>query len=242
MRNTILYSLFFLGFPPFVWSQTQGNMHLFEVSYNGAGGSAEIRQKTEYINRIGLGYSYQWNKKSIGIQYHFLFGDYVGADLFAALRTSEGLLIASDGSLTDVSVFLRGNSFYASIGRLLPLQNNNFLGFNFCAGALQNRLIIRSLGSTLPFLSSEMVKGYDQFSLGPSLKQELRLTHLGPKRRINFYVGFFVEEAFLKNLRKYNYFNNTVNDAWHFNFLFGIQAGWIIPLYTTDKKEEEFID
>ncbi len=216
-------------------------MHLFDVSYSGSGGNAEVGQKTNYINRIGVGYSYQRNKMSFGLQYHFMFGDYSGKDIFAAMRTSEGLFIASDGSLTDISVLFRGNGLYATVGRVFPLTATNNINLNFCAGALQNNLAIRSLGSSLPFLFPDNIKGYDQFSMGPSVKQEVRWTHLGADKRINFYVGLFAEEAFLKNLRKYNYFNNAADEAWHFNFMFGVQAGWIIPVYIGE-KEEEYID
>ena len=241
MRISLLFLVFFIGSFPVGRAQTQGNMDLFDVSYSGGGGNAEVSQKTTYINRMGAGYSYLGNKMSFGLQYHFLFGDYSGPDIFAALRTSEGLFIASDGSLTNVSVFYRGNSFYASIGRVFPVKSGDLIGLNFCAGALQNKLAIKSLGGTLPFLSSESIKGYDQFSIGPSVKQEIRWTHLGAKKRVNFYVALFGEEAFLKNLRKYNYFNTSADEAWHFNFMFGIQAGWIIPVYANN-DDEEFID
>ncbi|MCX6181763.1 MAG: hypothetical protein NT150_07540 [Bacteroidetes bacterium] len=241
MSRSLFFCLFFICAFSVGRAQTQGNTHLFDLSYSGAWGNGEVAQKSTYINRIGVGYSYKLNKLTMGLQYYFLFGDYAGPDIFAALRTSEGLFIASDGSLTDVAVFFRGNGFYASIGRAIPLKVNDFLGLNFCAGALQNRLAIRSLGSTLPFLSSESIKGYDQYSLGPSVKQEIRWTHLGPKKRINFYLELFAEEALLKNLRKYNYFNGAADESWHFNFMFGIQAGWIIPVYANN-DEEEFID
>jgi hypothetical protein len=241
MRISLIFLLFFIGLFSFVRSQTKGDIHLFDVSYSGSGGNAEVSQKTSYINRIGVGYSYQRKKMSFGLQYHFMFGDYSGKDIFGAMRTSEGLFIASDGSLTDISVFFRGNSLYASVGRILPFSLQNNISLNFSAGVLQNNLAIRSLGSSLPFLSADNIKGYDQFSMGPSVKQEIRWTHLGANKRINFYMALFVEEAFLKNLRKYNYFNNSTDEAWHFNFMFGIQAGWIIPMYIGE-KEEEYID
>ncbi|MFM7022077.1 MAG: hypothetical protein ACKOXB_03800 [Flavobacteriales bacterium] len=212
-------------------------MYLFDLSYGGGSGNGEVTAKTAYINRMGAGYTFVGKKMSFGLQYHFLFGEYSGEDIFAAFRTSEGLFIADDGGLSDVSVFYRGNALYAHVGKPFRIKENNVLTVNCGAGFLQNNLLARSLGGNLPFLSDENMKGYDQFSFGPSLKQEIRWTYLGPERRINFYVGLFAEEAFLKNLRNYNYFNNTVDAARHFTFLYGIQAGWVIPLYTDNDTD-----
>ena len=225
-----------------VIAQTLVDRHFFELSYTALSGNTKFTQKSAFVSAVGMAYSYETKRNIIyELQYRFLFGNYSGPDLFTALRTQQGLLIAVDGSLTDVSILYSGNSLCFNIGKNWSLTTNSELQFLLGMGLYQEVLSLRSLGATLPFLVNGMSKGYDQLSMGPSFRQALRWRHLGAQKRINYSVGIFVEQAFLRNLRKFNYFNYTADEAQHFNLMFGLQLAWIIPAFTAS-KEEFFID
>jgi len=205
--------------------------HLFHVHYAGAAGNHEIRNKTKYINKLGSTYSFQINNFSLGIDYHFLFGYYQGIDLFQSLRTSEGMLISDNGSLINTETYFRGNQLHIIGGKMFPANSLTSFQFNIGLGFLHHFLHITTLDGKMAYLSKNNLKGYDQLSFGPSLLQELRINHFGEKQRINYYIQLFAQEAFMQNLRKYNYFEASADTKTHFNFIFGLQVGWLIPLF-----------
>jgi hypothetical protein len=239
MKISVFSLLFLVNSFGSIVAQTLGDSHFFDLSYSGLSGNAKVIAKSNFISAVGLAYTYETKGNIVfELQYRFLFGNYSGPDLFSALRTTQGLLIAVDGSLTDVSVLYRGNSFYFNVGKNWPLVARHNLQFLLGVGLYQDLFLLRSLGATLPFLVNGMDKGYDQLSAGPSFQQALRYRHLGAQKRINYSIDVFVQQAFLSNLRKYNYFNHTADDAQHFNLIFGLQFAWIIPAFTTFGEEE----
>jgi|GEM_PF-2764725 len=243
MKISVFSLLFLVNSFGSIVAQTLVNRYFFTLSYSGYSGNANFTEKSDFASAVGLAYTIETKRNIVfELQYRFLFGNYSGPDLFSALRTAQGLLIAIDGSLTDVSVLYRGNSFYFNVGKNWSIAASTDLQFLFGMGLYQDVLSFRSLGATLPFLVNGMDKGYDQFSMGPAFQQALRWRHLGAQKRINYSVDIFVQQAFLSNLRKYNYFNHTSDDAQHFNLIFGLQLAWIIPAFVTSKKEEFYTD
>ncbi|MFZ9848884.1 MAG: hypothetical protein ACO3EE_12160, partial [Flavobacteriales bacterium] len=198
----------------------------------------EINSKTNYINRIGAAYQLQRKQLTLGIEYQFLFSPYSGNDLFSSIRTSEGLIISDNGSLIDLQTLFRGNSAYVSVGKIITSSTKNCFQINLGVGILEHHLSIKTLDESAAYFTKNNLKGYDQLSLGPSLKQQFRINHFGTKKRINFYLELFCEEAFLQNARKYNYYNNSIDTKNHFNFTAGIQVAWMIPFFSS--TEEDF--
>lgn len=237
--NRVFFSCFvLLFFRAFSADENLIPQHLFCVSYKGAVGNQQISSKTSYINGIGGGYQFYKNRFSYGVDYHFLFGYYSGIDLFSAIRTGEGKIISDQGSLIDLQVLFRGNSAYFSIGSFVPLSRISQLQFNMGIGILEHHLSIKTLDGTSAYLAKNNLKGYDQLSMGLALRQEIRINHFGPKKRVNCYFQLFFEEGFLQNTRTFNYFNNTIDTKNHFNFIAGAQLGWMIPLFNTNLEED----
>jgi hypothetical protein len=212
--------------------------HLFCITYSGSIGNKEISAKTNYINRIGAAYQFQKKHNTLGLEYQFMFSAYSGADLFSALRTSEGLIISDNGSLIDIQTLFRGNSGYLTLGKIIPVSGSNCFQINLGFGIFEHHLSIKTLGESGAYFTKNNLKGYDQLSIGPAIKQQFRLNHFGSKKRINCYLELFCEEAFLQNVRKYNYYSNSTDTKNHFNFTAGIQLGWMIPFLNS--TEEDF--
>ncbi len=213
--------------------------HLFCATYSGSIGSKEISAKTNYISRIGAAYQFQKKQYTLGLEYQFMFSAYSGVDLFSALRTSEGLIISDNGSLIDIQTLFRGNSSYITCGKIIPISSVNSFQFNVGFGILEHHLSIKTFDESSAYFTKNNLKGYDQLSLGPAIKQQFRFNHFGPKNRINCCLELFCEEAFLQNSRKYNYYSNSTDTKNHFNFTAGIQFGWMIP-FLNNTAEEEF--
>lgn len=228
------FSLFFF----YTKSDAQSTVpaHLFHIQYAGATGNKEITSKTKYINELGFSYSHQLKSITFGLEYEFLFGYYRGKDLFSSLRTSAGKIISNNGDLIDIESFFRGNQIHVLAGKMFPKKQNSCFQANLGIGILQHYVKSVTIDGKLAYLSNENLKGYDQLSVGPSLKQQIRWNRFGPKQKVNFYLELFAQEAFMKNLRKYNYFTSMPDEQYHFNFIFGFQIGWLIPMFNNSDK------
>lgn len=238
--NRVFTSCFLLIlFHLFAKGQNALPQHLFCITYSGSIGNKEINSKTNYISRIGAAYQFQKKNYTLGLEYQFMFSAYSGDDLFSALRTSEGLIISDHGSLIDIQTLFRGNSGYFTFGKIIPISAVNSFQFNVGVGILEHHLSIKTFDETSAYFTKNNLKGYDQLSIGPAIKQQFRFNHFGPKKRINCYLELFCEEAFLQNTRKYNYYSNSSDTKNHFNFTAGIQFGWMIP-FLNNSPDEDF--
>lgn len=99
------------------------------------------------------------------------------------------------------------------------------------AGLLQHKIRIETIGNTVPQLDKEYKKGYDRLSNGLSLHEMIGYYHFGNKHLINFYAGFEFIQAFTENRRSYNFDEMKKDETKRVDLLFGIRAGWMLPVY-----------
>ncbi len=237
MKRIILNIAFSLTLTPFLFAQNKDLKHILNLNYSTNFGNKELSTKSNFINCFGLEYNYYPKKFYVGAQYQLLFGQYTGVDLFKNIRTSEGLIIADDGSLIDLKTQFTGNQAHLLFGFPLFTNTHWHTETTLGAGFMQNQLKSKTLEGTSAYLSKSNLKGYDQWSIGPSTIQEARLIYLSENRKINFKISTYIQEVLLWNIRKYNYYNNTSDTNSHFNFIFGIQIGWIIPIYSSVSED-----
>ena len=86
-------------------------------------------------------------------------------------------------------------------------------------------------------LNEDYKKGYDRLTNGFYLSQFIGYTFLDVRKRVNFYVGVEVNEAFTQNRRSWNYDMNLKDDATRNDILLGIKVGWILPIYFTPTEK-----
>ena len=98
-------------------------------------------------------------------------------------------------------------------------------------GFLQHRIRIENLDNRVPNLNDDYVKGYDRLSNGFAAHQFIGYMHLSNSRRLNFYVGFELNQAWTQNRRGYNFDKQQVDKEKRLDLLYGIKVGWILPLY-----------
>lgn len=218
-----------------------------------------IRDSSINMHIVGIGYSFQlpagdladrfgWNSMIEGSYYYklksnlllganggFLFGNQVKENnMLRALQGEGGGIVDKDGLFADIRFFERGFHCSLSAGKMLswnkPNPNSGIILMGG-AGLLQHKIRIETIGNTVPQLDKEYKKGYDRLSNGLSLHEMIGYYHFGNKHLINFYAGFEFIQAFTENRRSYNFDEMQKDETKRVDLLFGIRAGWMLPVY-----------
>lgn len=177
-----------------------------------------------------------------GVSSAFLFGNQVEEDdVLDPLRTEGGAILDRNGEFADILLLQRGYTVFGHFGKQFPWWGPNpNSGFVFLAGLgfIEHRIRIQdNNGNTVPALTGEYKKGYDRLTNGLGLRQEIGYHYLSNRRLVNFYVGLEVTQAFTRNRRSLNFDTRQTDTSDRFDLLYGLKAGWIIPLYKRVPRE-----
>ncbi len=217
------------------------SMFYATYSYQFPGG--DLAQRFGSNSSIGGGFMYKTKSNWLfGLEGNFLFGQVVknSDSLLADITNKEGFIIDQNGMIADIVYYMRGYSFYAKFGKLIPLfspnPNSGFL-ILLGGGYLQNKIRIHNPGNTAPQLLDDYKKGYDRLNGGISLSASLGYLYLSNTRLLNFYLGFEFTQAWTKSLREYNFDLEKKDDSKYSSQYYGIKVCWLIPLYKRTPKE-----
>lgn len=212
-------------------------MSLFQFQF---GGYVPFGDMAEFYGPFGSGgFSFALKTKSnfiFGADFNYFFGTTVhDADTrFSELRFQNGFVLGNEGEFIDVIVQKRGFAagFYA--GKIFnvfgPNPNSGLevrLGLNF----LEHRTHIESREADIPPLEGEYRKAYDRKRGGLALYQFVGYRHFSNSRFANFYIGMDFYQAFTVDYRTYNIDQMEFTDGEYFDFIVGLKAGWVIPIY-----------
>ena len=73
---------------------------------------------------------------------------------------------------------------------------------------------------------------------GFGIKEFIGYQYLDQKSKISFIAGFEFIQAWTKNLRYHIYDTATTDATRNFDMLFGVKAGWILPIYIEKNSDE----
>ncbi len=198
---------------------------------------ADLADRFGQNNIAGLGIYYLTKKSNwiFGIDGGFIFGADVKEDPLAVLRTEEGFIYGNNKSPANIQLRQRGLLLIGSVGKIIPLVSDNprsGLKIAIGAGLLQHKIRIQEDPvSFVPQVSGAYKKGYDHLSNGLAFYQFIGYQHLGKLKRLNFSIGIEVIEAVTQNRRTLNFDTFAADNENRSELLFGIRAGFIIPLY-----------
>ena len=159
------------------------------------------------------------------------------------ILTEEGTLIGNNGNPADWFALERGFHFSAVAGKLFPVIGpNENSGLIIMAGPyfLEHKIKYDLVTGSSNILQGETVKIYDQLTNGFGVNEFLGYLHQSNNGRINFMVGLDFAQAFTQNRRDFNADVNGPNEENRTDMLFGLKAGWIIPVYGNTGKDIEF--
>jgi hypothetical protein len=240
----------FVSFTAVTSLSAQVNIHdsaigtsMFYATYSYQFPGGDLAQRFGSNSSIGGGFMYKTKSNWLfGLEGNFLFGQVVknSDSLLADITNKEGFIIDQNGMIADIVYYMRGYSFYAKFGKLIPLfspnPNSGFL-ILLGGGYLQNKIRIHNPGNTAPQLLDDYKKGYDRLNGGISLSASLGYLYLSNTRLLNFYLGFEFTQAWTKSLREYNFDLEKKDDSKYSSQYYGIKVCWLIPLYKRTPKE-----
>jgi hypothetical protein len=221
------------------------NIPMFYASYAFAFPGGDLADRFGPSSVIGGGFQFKSPKNWLfGANFDFIFGNQVKNtdSLMINLMTQSGHIIDMAGNFTDYSLYERGYTVTAKMGKLFPvLSPNPNSGFYFTAGIgyIQHKIRIEVLNNTAPQLRDDYKKGYDRLSSGFMINQFVGYMYLSDNRLLNFFGGVEFTQAWTAPKRDV-YFDTMKPDPLtsRFDSLIGFKLGWIIPIF--QRQPEKF--
>jgi hypothetical protein len=249
MRSRIILFLFMI---PSLGAIAQGYLKdssilvpIIPISYSVQVPGGDLADRFGYNNNVGLGLLFKTKKNwIIGGNGSFLFGNKIKEDgILDSISTSSGFIIDQNGQFAEVRLFERGFTWAAQFGRLIPKWGpnpNSGIFFTLGLGGMSHKIRIEDIGNRSPQLKEEYKKGYDRLTTGYMVSQFLGYMYLDNKRRINFFFGLEASQGFTQSRRSYNFDTMSSDTKSRVDMLYGIKAGWILPLYKRTANEFYF--
>jgi hypothetical protein len=171
-----------------------------------------------------------------------LFGGNIkdSTSILNGLKTESGQIINSFGEYGTILLSERGFYAGAKFGKILPLfgpNPNSGIVVNLGVGLLQHQIRIENKDNNTPPVLGDYKKGYDRLTNGLSLRQFIGYQHLDNKNIFNFYIGIEAYQAFTQSRRDFDFDTMQRDDTKRKDFLFGLRAGWILPIYKRNPQE-----
>lgn len=212
----------------------------FSYGFHAPGGDLADR----FGNNSDAGISFFYKTKSnflIGGSASYLFSDKVKeAGVLDSIKDSNGNIINQNGQYSEVRLFERGWNFNAGVGKVFSVMSPNPNSGPFVyagAGYLMHRIRIDDIGNQSPQLAGDYKKGYDRLTAGFAVTESIGYIYLGNKRLVNFFAAVELTQGFTQSRRNWDFDLMRRDDTKRMDLLYGVRAGWILPLYKKAPKE-----
>ncbi len=190
-----------------------------------------------YKPSLNVGMPFLFKTKSnflIGFEGNYFFANKTKEDVLTNMRNPDGSITDKNGNNAQLKIMERGWTATAEIGKIFPKYSPNKncgIVVTLGAGYMQHKTKLYDVKKTLTQLEGDGKKGYDRLTGGLCLKQYIGYMYLSNKRMVNFYYGLEIFEGFTQGIRGYQYDTMTTDNTKRFDFLVGIRAGWLLPIY-----------
>ncbi len=203
---------------------------------------ADLKNRFGNNFNIGISPNYYFNNSNyyIGLDFSYLFGTDVKINPLSNMTDINGQLISIDKSYAALTLDERGFLAGLNIGKIMSFNQNKRSGLKIEVGGyiFRHWIHFQKDFGILPQLEGEYLKGYDRLTGGLAIKEFIGYQYLDKDSKINFYLGLDMYQGFTKSLRKFNYDQAQYDLKSRNDFLWGIKAGWILPLYIEKHPEE----
>lgn len=201
--------------------------------------------KSRYGFSTSIGPGFMLKSKSnwlFAVETGFILGTDIKDEqqILKNISTSDGWVIDANGIYASIQMYERGFTCMAGVGKIMtglgPNPNSGIMIMGK-VGYIQHKIRIENTDNAAPQIAGNYKKGYDKLSDGPALSEFLGYMYLGNNRLVSFFGGISCTQAWTRSRRIYNLTEGKKDDAQHFDMLFELRGGWIIPLYKRSPKE-----
>jgi hypothetical protein len=234
-------------------SEHRESRHGFILNGNGSldlpGADMAKRFSTSF--RLGPALLYKTSSNWLfGAKFDFIMGKNVNEDsLMINIRDkyqtySKNLyeFINNDGQRIGVPVYERGYAVGLSAGRIFSFSEShpdNGLMVLTSVGFMQHRINIYDKDKSVMSLRGRYLRGYDRLTNGTFVEQYVGYAYFSSNKLINFTIGADILAGFTQGRRDYLYDVMRPDNAKRLDLLYGLRAGWFIPMFK--RKSEDMI-
>ena len=223
----------------------------FILNANGAfdipAGDMAKRFGTSY--RVGPAVFYKTTKNWVfGVKFDFILGNIIKQDsLMINIRDKYSTdnqhlyeFINSSGERVGIPVYERGYAVGLTFGKIISFSKHRpddglmLLG---TAGFIQHKINIFDKDKAVPQLSGNYLKGYDRLTNGGFAEAYAGYTHFSKNVLVNFTIGIDALFGFTQGRRDYLYDVMHSDTKQRLDILYGIRAGWFIPIFKHKSEE-----
>ncbi|HKR03363.1 MAG TPA: hypothetical protein VJY62_01900 [Bacteroidia bacterium] len=211
-------------------------MHIVGIGYSFQVPGGDLADRFGNSSMVGLNYAYKLKSNFIfSLNGGYIFGGDLKEDaILTGIASEDGSILGNDGRFADIRLYERGHHISLTFGKVFRFKKPNpNSGIVLMAGPgfLQHKIRIETIGNTVPQLNKEYKKGYDRLTNGMEINESIAYYYFGNRYLVNFYFGFEFIQAFTQNRRNYNFDTMMQDDKKRVDLLFGIKAGWMLPIY-----------
>ncbi len=240
MKKTFFLLLFYITLSIQSYSQTPIDssdlIMFFDINAGYDMPAADMSKRFGMNSIVGAGFNIKnKNNFTFGCSYNYFFGDDVKNEnsYLASILTTEGVIIDGNGQYAEINLMERGWTTFLKFGKIFPVTKNKNSGIwvNSGIGLLQHKILINNPLNLAPQIKGDYKKGYDKLSNGFALNQFVGYVWINKKNIFNTYVGLEISAAWTENRRSWDFILAKKFEEKRFDVIFGIKAGWIIPIY-----------
>ena len=210
------------------------NVILFSINHSFQIPFGDLKKRFGNNSSISCVLSYKNKGIIYGLEAGFLFGSNVKENnIFDNIDGNNGSIISQVGEIPTIRLFQRGGYIDFNLGKYVQLPSQKArsgLNFSVGSGYIYHKIFIETLVTLLPQLNDDLIKGYDRLCGGPHTKQVIEYIYFSKKNNIRYNVGVNFIQAFTKDLRKYNYSEQSYVSNKRIDLLIGLKFGFIIPI------------
>lgn len=235
-------------------SENKTSRHGFMLNGNGSIDIPGADMAARFSNSFRLGPALLYKTTSnwlFGAKFDFIFGKNVKEDsLMINIRDkyttySQNLyeFINNDGQRIGVPVYQRGYAVGLSAGRIFSKSKShpdNGIMVLTSVGFMQHRINIFDKDKSVMQLRGQYLKGYDRLSNGLFVEQYIGYAYFSSNKLVNFTVGADIMAGFTQGRRDYLYDVMRPDNAKRLDILFGVRAGWFIPMFKRNSEDMLF--
>ncbi len=205
----------------------------------------------KFYGHPGLGAGFYWKSKNdlyLGADLVFFFSDRIKqTDILSNITNSLGYVIGGDGEPANIEISQRGyNLTFLRVGKLLV--HSGFWHGNIHSGLVgmiggglfQYKYRIVDNTGTVPGLSEEYKKGYDELTNGFCLTPMLGYFYFDKKKYLNFFLAVEYRIAWTQNRRDWNFNSMERDDSLRNDQAWTIKLGWFFPIRKKQSRDYYF--
>jgi len=214
-----------------------------EYAYDFAGGDMKARYGNNLDVGAKLSYLFKNTSFQLGLKANYLFGDTVKQDVLAHLRDGNGYILGVNGTYGQVKMRERGfqiGAFASNVFSFGKLNTRSGIRVDLGVDILQHWIRLQDDNNTVAQFDDPYDKGYDRLTNGFGLNEFIGFQYMSSNRRVNYYIGFDFSQAWTESRRDFDFATQSSLEGQRLDLLFGIKAGWILPVYRESQPEELF--